>query len=248
MIVPCHHALARHPVSSRLVGACVLLLLPIVALADDCAHEEVIDIDLPAAEVARLDIEAGAGSLQVRGESSDGQIHLHGRVCASRQSLLEGVALRHALRDGTQFIETVLPDTDTTFWSSNYLRLDLTVTLPAALPVAIDDGSGTVHVSGSGALTLEDGSGTASIDDVQGDVRVRDGSGDLRISRVNGDVDVKDGSGALFIADVQGRVDIHDGSGSIDVQDVAAEVTLHEAGSGSVAVQRVNALTQVADH
>jgi hypothetical protein len=246
MNTPRHLALARHPVSLRLAGAFVLLLLPVVALADDCAYEEVLDISLPADAVVRLDIEAGAGSLQVRGESADGLIHLHGRVCASRKSLLEGVALRHALRDGTQFIETVIPDTQTTFWTSNYRRLDLTVTLPAGLPVAIDDGSGEVRVSGTGALTLEDGSGSTSIDGVQGDVRVRDGSGDLRISQVNGNVEVKDGSGALFIADVQGRVDIRDGSGSIDVQDVTAEVTIHEAGSGSVAVQRVATLTQVA--
>jgi len=247
MNVPRHHALARHPLSLRLAGAFVMLLLPVVALADDCAHEEILDINLPAADVARLDIEAGTGSLQVRGESTDGQIHLHGRVCASRKSLLEGVALRHSLRDGTQFIETIIPDTDSTFWTSHYLRLDLTVTLPAGLPVSIDDGSGEVQVSGTGALSLEDGSGSTSIDGVQGDVRVRDGSGDLRISQVTGNVEVKDGSGALFIAHVQGRVDIRDGSGGIDVQDVAAEVTIHEAGSGSVAVQRVNALTQVAN-
>ncbi len=247
MNMPRQPALARHPVSLRLAGAFVMLLLPVVALADDCAHEEILDIDLPASAVERLDIKAGAGSLQVLGDSADGQIHLHGRVCASRKSLLEGVALRHALRDGTQLIETVIPDTDATFWTSNYLRLDLTVTLPAGLPVSIDDGSGDVQVSGTGALRLEDGSGSARIDGVEGGVVVRDGSGDLRISQVNGDVEVKDGSGALFIADIQGRVDIRDGSGSIDVQDVAAEVTIHEAGSGSVAVQRVNALTQVAN-
>ncbi len=247
MNIPRQPAFAGHPVSLRLAGAFVMLLLPVVALADDCAHEEILEITLPASAVERLDIEAGAGSLQVRGDSADGRIHLHGRVCASRKSLLEGVALRHALRDGTQLIETQIPDTDTTFWTSNYLRMDLTVSLPAGLAVSIDDGSGDVQVSGTGALTLEDGSGSARIDGVKGGVIVRDGSGDLRISRVNGDVDVKDGSGALFIADVQGRVDIRDGSGSIDVQDVAAEVTLHEAGSGSVAVQRVNALTQVAN-
>ncbi len=248
MNVPRRHAIPRPPVSLRLVSAFALLLLPVVVLAEDCAYEEVLDISLPAEEVAQLAIEAGAGSLQVRGDSADGRIHLHGRVCASRKSLLEGVALRHALRDGTQLIETQIPDTDTTFWTSNYLRMDLTVSLPAGLPVSIDDGSGDVQVSGTGALTLEDGSGSARIEGVEGGVIVRDGSGDLRISQVNGDVEVKDGSGALFIADVQGRVDVRDGSGSIDVQDVAAEVTLHEAGSGSVAVQRVNALTQVADH
>ena len=41
-------------------------------------------------------------------------------------------------------------------------------------------------------------------------------------------------------------VAITDGSGSIDVRDVSREVTIHESGSGSVALQRVNTVTQVA--
>jgi hypothetical protein len=59
-------------------------------------------------------------------------------------------------------------------------------------------------------------------------------------------VDVSDGSGSLNIAVVDGNVAITDGSGSIDVRDVSREVTIHEAGSGSVALQRVNTLTQLA--
>lgn len=229
-----------------LAGAFVMLLLPVLVVADECAHEEILDFALPAAAVTGLDITAGAGALEVHGSSTDGQVHVQARVCASRKSGLEGMGVEHALRDGTQYIETRIPEQQRTFWTSSYARIDLTVRLPAPLPVRIRDGSGALNVSGTGALVLQDGSGSAAIDSVTGNVEVRDGSGDLNIANITGNVEVSDGSGALSIAGVDGNVDISDGSGSIDVRDVTREVTIHEAGSGSVALQRVNTVTQVA--
>jgi DUF4097 and DUF4098 domain-containing protein YvlB len=156
------------------------------------------------------------------------------------------MGVEHALRGGTQHIETRIPENQTTVWTSHYARIDLTVRMPAGLPVRVKDGSGELSVSGTGALVLRDGSGSAAIDSVAGNVEVRDGSGDLSIANITGSVDVSDGSGSLNIAVVDGNVAITDGSGSIDVRDVSREVTIHEAGSGSVALQRVNTLTQLA--
>jgi len=133
-----------------LASAFAVLLLPVVVLADDCAYSETLSFTLPAAAVERLDITAGAGSLEVHGNSPDGQIHVQGLVCASRKSQLEGMGVEHALRSGTQFIETRIPEHQTTFWTSNYKRIDLTVRLPAGLPVQIRDGSGSVQVSATG--------------------------------------------------------------------------------------------------
>jgi hypothetical protein len=229
-----------------LASAFAVLLLPVVVLADDCAYQETLSFSLPAAQVQKLDITAGAGTLEVLGDSADGQIHVQALVCASRKSQLEGAGVEHALRSSTQFIETRIPENQTTFWTSNYVRIDLTVHLPAGMPVQIKDGSGSLSVSGTGALVLRDGSGTAAIDSVAGNLEVRDGSGDLNIANVTGNVDVSDGSGSLSIIKVDGNVDITDGSGSIDVRDVTREVTIHESGSGSVALQRVNTVTQVA--
>lgn len=226
--------------------AVAVLLLPVVVFADDCAYQETLSFSLPAAAVQALDITAGAGTLEVFGDSADGKLHVEALVCASRKSGLEGMGVEHALRSGTQFIETRIPENQSTFWTSNYARIDLTVHLPAGLPVQIKDGSGSLSVSGTGALVLRDGSGSAAIDSVAGNLEVRDGSGDLNIANVTGNADVSDGSGSLSIVTVDGNVDISDGSGSIDVRDVTREVTIHESGSGSVALQRVNTVTQVA--
>jgi hypothetical protein len=102
------------------------------------------------------------------------------------------MGVEHALRGGTQHIETRIPENQTTVWTSHYARIDLTVRMPAGLSVQVHDGSGELSVSGTGALVLRDG------------------------------------------------------SGSIDVRKVSREVTIHESGSGSVALQRVNTVTQVA--
>lgn len=246
MNTPTRHARLFSSTHLSLASAFALLLLPVVVLADDCAYQETLAFSLPAEAVERMDITAGAGTLEVIGDSADGQIHVQAMVCTSRKSGLVGMGVEHALRGGTQHIETRIPENQTTFWTSHYARIDLSVRLPAGLPVQIKDGSGDLSVSGTGALVLRDGSGSVSIDSVAGNVAVRDGSGDLSIANITGNVDVTDGSGALNIAEVDGNVDISDGSGSIDVRDVTRDVTIHESGSGSVALQRVNTVTQVA--
>lgn len=246
MTTPTGNARLFSSTQRRLASVFAVLLLPSVVFADDCAYQETLSFSLPADAVEALDITAGAGTLEVLGDSADGQVHVQALVCASRKSGLEGIGVEHALRSGTQFIETRIPENQSTFWTSNYARIDLTVRLPAGLPVRIKDASGALSVTGTGALVLRDGSGSVAIDSVAGNLEVRDGSGDLTIANVTGNVDVSDGSGALSILKVDGNVDISDGSGSIDVRDVTREVTIHESGSGSVALQRVNTVTAVA--
>ena len=246
MNTPTRNARLFSSTHRSLASAFALMLMPVVVLADDCAYQETLDFTLPADAVERFDITAGAGTLEVLGDSVDGQIHVQALVCTSRKSGLVGMGVEHALRGGTQHIETRIPENQTTIWTSHYARIDLTVRMPAGLPVQVKDGSGELSVSGTGALLLRDGSGSAAIDTVAGNVEVRDGSGDLSIANITGNVDVSDGSGSLNIAEVDGNVAITDGSGSIDVRDVSREVTIHESGSGSVALQRVNTLTHLA--
>lgn len=229
-----------------LAGAFVMLLLPMVVVADNCAYEETLNFTLDANDVARVDIQAGAGSLDVHGDSADDQIHVQALVCASRKSGLEGMGVEHVLRNGIQSIATRIPESATMFWTNTYSHINLTVHLPQGLPVQITDGSGSMSVTGTGELVIQDGSGNIAIDSVAGNVEVRDGSGELNIANVAGNVEVRDGSGSLFIAAVDGTVSIHDGSGSIDVRDVSMEVTILESGSGSVALQRVNTVAQIA--
>lgn len=210
MNTPTRNARLFSSTHRSLASAIALMFMPVMVLADNCAYQETLAFTLPAEAVERFDIKTGAGTLEVLGDSVDGQIHVQALVCTSRKSGLVGMGVEHALRGGTQHIETRIPENQTTVWTSHYARIDLTVRMPAGLPVQVHDGSGELSVSGTGALVLRDGSGSAAIDSVAGSVEVRDRSG------------------------------------SIDVRDVSREVTIHESGSGSVALQRVNTVTQVA--
>lgn len=192
MNTPTRNARLFSSTHRSLASAIALMFMPVMVLADNCAYQETLAFTLPAEAVERFDIKTGAGTLEVLGDSVDGQIHVQALVCTSRKSGLVGMGVEHALRGGTQHIETRIPENQTTVWTSHYARIDLTVRMPAGLPVQVHDGSGELSVSGTGALVLRDG------------------------------------------------------SGSIDVRDVSREVTIHESGSGSVALQRVNTVTQVA--
>ena len=70
-------------------------------------------------------------------------------------------------------------------------RIDLTVSLPADLPVGVTDGSGSLDTRGVAAVRLDDGSGGIDVADVDGDFIVRAaGSGGVRSRRVAGQVSV----------------------------------------------------------
>ncbi len=72
-------------------------------------------------------------------------------------------------------------------------------------------------------------------------VDITDGSGSITIESVQGDLTVKDGSGSLTIVEIDGYVTVSDGSGSIAIQDVKKNVfiVIREEGSGLVEVEGV---------
>ncbi len=241
-----------------LVTSFVLLLLPVVVVADVCSYERAVEFTVPAESIDQLEIEAHAGSLQVQAAESATHITVTARVCSSRKSELAGMDVLQSRSGNVLQLETLIPEFHGSLWTSRYAYIDLAVTVPAGLSVEIDDGSGPLDVSGTGDLrvkdgsghikvhaiagnvVIRDGSGELSVEDVEGNVDVRDGSGMVDISYVMGNVEVEDGSGPLRISQVGGSVGIHDGSGSIDVRDVQREVVIHEDGSGSLDLRRVN--------
>jgi DUF4097 and DUF4098 domain-containing protein YvlB len=117
--------------------------------------------------------------------------------------------------------------------------INLTVTVPKALSLDIDDGSGGIVVEDVAGVRIDDGSGSIRINRVAGEVKIDDGSGGIEIGEVTGDVDVEDGSGEIDIRKVGGTVTIDDGSGSISVEDVGKDVRIVNAGSGGVDITRV---------
>jgi len=200
-----------------------------IAIGDDCSHTAPREATLGASGAEKVVIDAGAGSLEVRG-SSGNELRAAGTACASNASLLDDVRLVAERRGDTLYVETRFP--------RNYrgtARLDLEVDLPAGLPVSIEDGSGSIKVRGVAALTVHDGSGSLEASDIAGAVDVEDGSGSIELLGIGGDVTIDDGSGGIDVRGAGGRVRIDDGSGEIVVRDVDGDVIL-EDGSGSMEI------------
>lgn len=221
-----------------LAGSFALLLLPVVVLADTCSYQEQIEFTVPSTNIATLDVSAGAGDLRVSSSPSAKDISVSATVCASRKSGLENMGVGHIVQGDTQFLWTKINEQKGGFFSSGYAFIDLEVTVPAGMAVTIKDGSGDLSVSGTGDLSVVDGSGDSRIFAIAGNVTVQDGSGELTIEDVQGNVDVDDGSGEIDIAKVTGSVTVRDGSGDIDVREVQLEVTIVEDGSGDVNVDK----------
>lgn len=201
----------------------------------DCTYTAPRSAALDVDGARRVVVDAGAGSLQVRGVDGAARVVAEGTACASRESLLDDVQLTVERRGDAVVVTTVFPQ-----HFSGTARLDLEVELPSSLPVRIDDGSGELSVRQVAALDLEDGSGEIDVDGVAGDVSIDDGSGDMTVRDVGGSVYVDDGSGEIRISDVDRDVVIgDDGSGDMTITGVGGNVTVEDDGSGSIEVRDV---------
>lgn len=222
---------------TRYLGVAILAAFALsctVVIADTCDETAPRFAEVDAGGAERVVIDAGAGSLEVRGVPGVTSVQARGEACASTGSALEDVRLVADRRGDTVRIETRFPRD----WNGD-ARLDLEVEVPADLEVVVDDGSGPVVVQGVASLQLDDGSGDVEVSNVAGDLGIDDGSGDLEILGVGGDVTLEDGSGNVDVAGVGGEVRLDDGSGNIDVRDCDRDVIVTEDGSGDIRISGV---------
>ncbi|HEY0593691.1 MAG TPA: hypothetical protein VGF40_18110 [Thermoanaerobaculia bacterium] len=216
------------------------LALAAPAVADDCRHTAPRQLSAPSEGVKIVEVHAGAGALVVRGGAAAG-IRASGTACSSSADALEKIRLESKRTGDRLVIEAVFPEMASWGFGWNLQRrLDFTVELPQALPVRIDDGSGSIEVRNVAAADIDDGSGEIEVRGVAGTVTVDDGSGDISIVDAGG-VAVEDGSGSIDIRSIRGAVVIEeDGSGAIEIADVTGNVTIEDDGSGSIAVRNVS--------
>jgi hypothetical protein len=224
--------------------AVVAALVTVPALADglfdddDCKYTAKRHVATPASGITKIVVHAESGSLEVTGTPGASQIVADGTACTSDDAFLPRMNL--SLRKiGTELhVDANIPEKTVVFgfFSS---RLDFAVTLPAGLPVEIDDGSGWLKVSNTGATSIDDGSGSIEVRNVRGPLVIHDGSGAIEIDTVTGNVNVEDDSGELAIRNVTGGVEIEDGSGAISVARVEGSLRIRDDGSGSITVQNV---------
>lgn len=201
-------------------------------------HEEKRDLSLDADGVETLQVEAGAGSLDVTGAAGtrigvNAFIRVPGADADEAQEIIREHLVLSLDRHGrTADLKGYFEDVNR--WSDSP-SVDLEVSLPQGMFLKIEDSSGSVEVQNvKGDIELDDGSGSVRMIDVGGRVTIRDGSGSIVIEGAGGDIAIVDGSGSVTVARVEGSVSVEDGSGSIDVSEISGDLIVPEAGSGSL--------------
>ncbi len=218
----------------------LLLALALPAHADwaDYDYQEERELALDAGGVKALRVDAGAGSLSIRGVDGSDRIEVRATVLVSgadgdkARKFIEDRMVLALDRSGNR-AKLVADFKDSMgFGKSGAIALD--IRMPKGIDLDIDDGSGSIEVRDTeGALQINDGSGSISARNVT-DVRIDDGSGSIELADASGDVHIDDGSGSIKVNRVAGSIVVDDGSGSINVADVQGNFSVVDAGSGSV--------------
>ncbi|MGN2246490.1 DUF4097 family beta strand repeat-containing protein [Frateuria sp. GZRR35] len=249
----------------RLILASLLLLAPLAGhAADHCAFEAPRNLSVDLAGVRAVQIQVHSFDLHVTGRADARKLDVRGRACASERDMLDRLVVTQR-REGDQLV-LELGDRHGLHWfGSGEADLDVTVGLPASLPLTVDVGSGDAEVSGVGQLDSHVGSGDLNVRNVagrfatsvgSGDVEAHEvgsldlgsvGSGDFSASGIGGDARVGSiGSGDVTLRNVRGSVHADTlGSGDLDVDGVGGDLSLGAKGSGDVSHNNVKGKVDV---
>ena len=220
-------------------AAVLLSTAPVFAdgLFDDCSHSAARRVSSPASGVSRVVIHADSGSLKVDGMAGVTQIVADGKACTSDEDFLPRMTLTMRRSGSDLHVTADIPD-KTVIFGFFSARLDFAVSLPAGLPVVIDDDSGWIKVSNVGTTTIDDDSGAIDVRNLRGDLTIHDDSGAIEVDAIQGNVSIEDDSGEISVKNVTGGVEIEDDSGSIYVTNVAS-LRIREDDSGSIVAEKV---------
>lgn len=208
----------------------------VVVSAEELLKTENKSFDASGVTSARLD--TGAGTLRIIGDADATSIEVkaeyRGRPRSSRDAerILDNLRLTMEMQGSTFYLRS---ESGGHWRGSRSGSIDLTITVPSRFSLKIEDGSGSIDLSGIDRdVTIDDGSGSIDIDAVRGNLRLDDGSGSIQIRDSGGRIEIKDGSGSIDISRAGGDVTIRDGSGSISVDDVAGGFEVLRDSSGSI--------------
>ena len=203
-------------------------------------YEEVRDLEIDAAGIDELVIEAGSGSLEVAGVAGLDEIAVTATIQVpirdddKAREIIESDLVLTLGRDGERAILNGYFDSSSfSFGDNPAVRLEVRV--PERIGLDVDDSSGSIVVRDiTGDIEIVDSSGSITMDRVGGQVRIDDGSGSISVEEVGESIEIIDGSGSIRVSEVGGSVVVDDGSGSINVRDVEKDLIIESDGSGSV--------------
>lgn len=207
----------------------------------NCKHTADRSATVDAAGAKKIVIGAGAGNLSVRGQDGQTSLRATGRACASSEEILGEVQLESRREGDTIYLKTLFPEAIENMSGFNrYASMDLTVTLPKAVVIALEDSSGDLELDGVQSAVVADSSGDMEIGNIAGNLQVTDSSGEIEIRKIGGNLNLSDSSGNMEIEDVLGTVEIPvDSSGDIRIHHVAGSVHIFNDSSGEIVIGHV---------
>lgn len=193
------------------------------AAADSCKYSAPRNAELDAAGLKSLRVQIGPDDLVIHGDPGATRIVVRGTACASNEKWLDDVRLEAKRQGDTARI--VAHDSDhsihISLFGSSYSYLKLDVSVPQALAVKLQEGSGDAHASKLASLDASVGSGDLKAEGIAGELALEVGSGDVVASDV----------GSLKVSAV--------GSGDVSVDNVHADAHIGSVGSGDFAASNV---------
>lgn len=223
-----------------LLSACVIHVGQSTA-AEDLKHQQ-RQLQLTAAGLTELQAETEAGDLKIVGVKGLTQIEVSADLYASEARPFT-LSLE---KQGSAAVLKAVGGNCIGICTGSSAYADLVVRVPAELALALEDGSGDIHIEGlSSDLVIEDGSGNLWVEGGRNLV-LEDGSGNVSLSQFSGNLTLEDGSGDLFIQNIAGTVLVEDGSGDVDIQQVKGMVSVSD-GSGDIRVQQAGGFSLLDD-
>jgi len=219
----------------------MILLLSVTASAD---YEETKILNLSADGIKELQIDCGAGYLEIMGVEGltaievEAEIYIEGMKRSKAEDFIEdnmNLSLRE--RGKSARLISTFEHTGFSFGLFSAFKsygINLTVRLPIDMIIDIDDGSGDIFIEDIGNdIDINDGSGNMEIKKIIGRLDISDGSGDIRLIDIEGNTRLEDGSGDIIFDNIRGNIILDDGSGDIEIEQVTGSIELDD-GSGAI--------------
>lgn len=203
-------------------------------------YRETRELSLASAGIGALEIEAGAGSMEIAGVSGLNEINVEASIVVparnddkAKKIVADDLVLYLEKEGDNAVLHAYFDNSGFSFDDSPAIHLAIRV--PENMSLDVDDGSGSLEIEDvRGDIELDDGSGSITLNNVGGTVEIDDGSGSITARGVGGDIKIDDGSGSIKVSDVAGSVIVDDGSGSIDARDVENDLIIVNDGSGGL--------------
>ena len=218
------------------LGLC-LFTAPAWAWGTYCKYGADREAHLDTAGAERIEVVARAGDLELR-PGTGSTVLAKGRACASSEAYLAQTQVRATREGNTVRVIVQVPDEMKGF-GLFYASLDLTVDVPAGLPVEVVDTSGDITAQGVRITKITDSSGDIVVRGVPGDIEINDSSGDIRIDDAAGAVTIADSSGDVVIHGARDVLIRTDSSGDLNITRVTGDVRVENDTSGDIVIADV---------